>query len=137
MALVESPSIAAVRKADVGDRTLRQCLREDGSGSDSRTPEFGELAAAKCRERAPGRLFRTSRPLRHHSSIAGLLIPGASPLFSPRGEAKCVRGPFSTRRASLDGRRRTWQSVEHGEQVQRSNGGPIPCFGRQAVRNAG
>ena len=29
------------------------------------------------------------------------------------------------------------QYVEHGEQVQRSNGGPIACFGRQVVRNAG
>ena len=25
----------------------------------------------------------------------------------------------------------------HGEQAQRSNGGPIACFGRQVVRNAG
>ena len=29
------------------------------------------------------------------------------------------------------------QSGEHGEQAQRSNGGPIVCFARQAVRNAG
>ena len=29
------------------------------------------------------------------------------------------------------------QYVEHGEQAQRSNGGPIACFDRQAVRNAG
>ena len=29
------------------------------------------------------------------------------------------------------------QCGEHGEQAQRSNGGPITCFGRQAVRNAG
>ena len=49
-ALAESSSIAAARKADVGDRTLRQCLREDGSGSDGRTREFGELGVAKCRE---------------------------------------------------------------------------------------
>ena len=27
--------------------------------------------------------------------------------------------------------------VEHGEQAQRSSGGPIACFGRQVVRNAG
>ena len=27
--------------------------------------------------------------------------------------------------------------VEHGEQAQRSNGGPIACFDRQVVRNAG
>ena len=27
--------------------------------------------------------------------------------------------------------------VEHGEQAQRSDGGPIACFDRQVVRNAG
>ncbi len=60
-----------------------------------------------------------------------------SPLFSPRGETKCVRGP------SVQGARRSAsggvleQSVEHGEQAQRSNGGPIACFDRQVVRNAG
>jgi len=57
--------------------------------------------------------------------------------FSPRGETKCVRG------ASVRGARRLTsggvlgQYVEHGEQAQRSNGGPIACFGRQVVRNAG
>ena len=60
-----------------------------------------------------------------------------SPLFSPRGEVKCVRG------ASVRGARRLTSAsvlglyVEHGEQAQRRNGGPIACFGRQAVRNAG
>jgi len=29
------------------------------------------------------------------------------------------------------------QSVEHGEQAQRSNGGPLMCLARQPVRNAG
>ncbi len=29
------------------------------------------------------------------------------------------------------------QYVEHGEQAQRSNGGPIVCFDRQVVRKAG
>ena len=29
------------------------------------------------------------------------------------------------------------QYGEHGEQAQRRNGGPIVCFARQAVRNAG
>ena len=29
------------------------------------------------------------------------------------------------------------QYGEHGEQAQRSNGGPIVCFARQAVRNVG
>ena len=27
--------------------------------------------------------------------------------------------------------------VEHGEQAQRSNGGPMMCFDHQLVRNAG
>ena len=59
------------------------------------------------------------------------------PLFSPRGEAKCVRGP------SVQGARRSArggvleQYVEHGEQAQRSSGGPMACFDRQVVRNAG
>jgi len=29
------------------------------------------------------------------------------------------------------------QSVEHGEQAQRSNGGPLMCLARQPVRIAG
>jgi len=29
------------------------------------------------------------------------------------------------------------QYVEHGEQAQRSNGGPLMCLARQPVRNAG
>ncbi len=29
------------------------------------------------------------------------------------------------------------QHVEHGEQAQRSNHGPIACFGRPVVQNAG
>ena len=29
------------------------------------------------------------------------------------------------------------QYGEHGEQAQRSNGGPIMCLGRQAMRNVG
>ncbi len=59
---------------------------------------------------------------------------GASPLFSPRGEAKCVRGP------SVRGARRSArggvleQYVEHREQAQRSNGGLIACFSRQVGR---
>ncbi len=60
-----------------------------------------------------------------------------SPLFSPRGEVKCVRRP------SVRGVRRSArvgvleQYVEQGEQAQRSNGGLITCFGRQVVKNAG
>ena len=60
-----------------------------------------------------------------------------SPHFSPGGEAKCMRGP------SVRGARRLTsggvlsQSVEHGEQAQRSNGGPVMCLARQPMRNAG
>jgi len=57
-----------------------------------------------------------------------------SPLFSPRGDAKRVRGP------SVRGARRPARGgvlEQYGEQAQRSNGGPIACFGRQAVRNVG
>ena len=59
------------------------------------------------------------------------------PLFSSRGEAKCMRG------ASAQGARRLArggvleQYGEHGKQAQRSNGGPIVCFARQAMGNAG
>ena len=60
-----------------------------------------------------------------------------NPLFSSRGEEKRMKGP------SVQGARRLTsggvleQSGEHGEQAQRSNGGPIVCLARQAVRNAG
>jgi len=61
----------------------------------------------------------------------------ASSHFSSGGEAKCMRG------LSVRGVRRLTsagvlsQSVEHGEQAQRSNGGPLMCLARQPVRNAG
>ena len=57
-----------------------------------------------------------------------------SPLFSPGGEAKCVRGP------SVQGARRSARGgvlEQYVEQAQRSSGGPIVCFDRQLVRNAG
>ena len=64
------------------------------------------------------------------------------PLFSPRGETKCVRDrPVQGARRSATHFLRNASVlepyVEHGEQAQRSNGGPIACFGRQVVRNAG
>ena len=34
-------------------------------------------------------------------------------------------------------RHRLEQSVEHGEQAQRSNGGRLMCLARQPVRNTG
>ena len=68
-------------------------------------------------------------------------LTGVNPLFSPDGEAKCVRGP------SVRGARRSVPRflnhagvlesyVEHGEQAQRSHDGPIECFDRQVVRKA-
>lgn len=48
-----------------------------------------------------------------------------------RGTACRARGRRAARGGVLE------QYVEHGEQAQRSNGGPIVCFGRQVVRKAG
>ena len=64
-------------------------------------------------------------------------MPAVSPLFSPGGEAKCVRGLSvqDARRSARGGVLE--QYVEHGEQAQRRKGGPIACFDRQLVRNAG
>ena len=69
----------------------------------------------------------------------------ASLHFSPRGEAKCVRGPsgLGVSRAEEKGASRLAragvleQYVEHGKQAQRSPGGRIVCFDRRVVRNAG
>ena len=72
----------------------------------------------------------------------------ASPLnlhVSPRGEAKCVRGPsgLGASRAEEKGASRLAragvleQYVEHGKQAQRSPGARIACFDRRVVRNAG
>ena len=57
--------------------------------------------------------------------------------FSPRGEAKWVRGP-SGRGARRLARAGVLESyVEHGKQAQRSPGGRIACFDRRVVRNTG
>ncbi len=93
---------------------------------------------------APRRQAGTARPPPSDAAVTGRGTTGrrttagvVSPLFSPRGETKCVRGP------SVQGARRSAsggvleQYVEHGEQAQRSNRGPIACFDRQVVRNAG
>ena len=57
--------------------------------------------------------------------------------FSPRGEAKWVRGPSGrgARRLARAGVLEPY--VEHGKQAQRSPGGRIARFGRRVVRNAG
>ena len=66
-------------------------------------------------------------------------------LFSPHGEAKCVRGPsgLGASRAEEKGASRLAragvleQYVEHGKQAQRNHGGHIVCFDRRVVGNAG
>ena len=71
-------------------------------------------------------------------------FPG-SLLFSPRGEAKWVRGPsgLGASRAEEKGASRLAcagvleQYVEHGKQAQRSPGARIACFGRRVLRHAG
>ncbi len=57
--------------------------------------------------------------------------------FSPRGEAKCVRGPSGRGASRLARAGVLEQYVEHGKQAQRSPGGHIACFDRRVVRNAG
>ncbi len=51
--------------------------------------------------------------------------------FSPRGEAKCVRGPSGRGASRLARAGVLEQYVEHGKQAQRSPGGRIVCFGRR------
>ena len=57
--------------------------------------------------------------------------------FSPRGEAKCVRGPSARGASRLTRAGVLEQYVEHGKQAQRSPGGHMACFDRRVVRNAG
>ena len=64
-----------------------------------------------------------------------LIATVAGPLFSPRGETKCVKRPpvrgARPRGGVLE------QYGEHGNQTQRSNGGLIACFSRQVLKRAG
>ena len=61
----------------------------------------------------------------------------ASLLFSPHGEAKCVRRPSGRGASRLARAGVLEQYVEHGKQAQRSPGGRIACFDRRVVGNAG
>ena len=66
------------------------------------------------------------------------MLPQAASLhFSPRGEAKCVRGPSGRGASRLARAGVLEQYVEHGKQAQRSPGGRIACFDRRVVKNAG
>ena len=103
-----------------------------------RTEASGTTAATKMTKQSQF-LITTIKSSNLH--CCGRVEQGASPLLLPRGGAKCVRGP------SVQGVRRSAPRflnnagvlepyVEHGEQAQRRNGGPIACFGRQLVRRA-
>ena len=81
-----------------------------------------------------------------YKALQSFFRPGDGSLyFSPRGEAKCVRGPsgLGASRAEEKGASRLAragvleQYVEHGKQAQRSPGGHMACFDRRVVRNAG
>ena len=65
------------------------------------------------------------------------LLERTSLHFSPRGEAKCVRGPSGRGARRLARAGVLEQYVEHGKQAQRSPGGRIACFDSRVVRNAG
>ena len=74
-----------------------------------------------------------------HGAISGAFHIASKPNlhFSPRGEAKCVRGP-SGRGASRLARAGVLEPyIEHGKQAQRSHGGHTACFDRRVVRHAG
>ncbi len=81
------------------------------------------------------------RVTRHSRSAARRarrhVLGTASLHFSPRGEAKWVRGPSGRGARRLARAGVLEQYVEHGKQAQRDPGGRIACFGRRVVRNAG
>ena len=129
-----------VDQLDGGYATIL-CLRHPGDAGYRRSSWF---ESESCGEPNPN--SRSEPPAEYREDpmaarsrwVIGIVTAGKpSPHFSPRGETKCVRG------ASVRGARRLTsggvlrQYVEHGEQAQRSTGGPIACFDRQVVRNEG
>ena len=92
------------------------------------------------RERARGSTTEPSAQPKFHAAVERVNL-----LFSPCGEAKCVRGPsgLGASRAEEKGASRLAragvleQYVEHGKQAQRSPGARIVCFERRVVRNTG
>ena len=67
----------------------------------------------------------------------GLLNRNINLHFSPRGEAKCVRGSSGRGARRLARAGVLEQYVEHGKQAQRSPGGRVACFDRRVVKNIG
>ena len=96
-------------------------------GDQGKNPSF-ELWPAKA-EAAGGFLWRVSMmpPEGSQKVWRGAVSGPLSLHFSPR-EAKCVRGPSVRGARRLTSGGVLGQYVEHGEQAQRSNGGPVACF---------
>ena len=109
-------------------------------------------AVRRSSRRPPGCLRTGESPLSHAekeecfelrcpASACGAVLDQrynlASLHFSPRGEAKCVRGPSGRGASRLARAGVLEQYVEHGKQAQRSPGGRIACFDCRVVRNAG
>ena len=114
--------------------TENQTAEEIGCGSgrdhETKTVDMDALTPARGRFRAT----RRARGLLHRKRAGAA---GTSLLFSPLGEAKCVRGPSvrGARRLARGGVVR--QYGEPGKQGQQPSGGLMACFGRQVARDAG
>ena len=78
-----------------------------------------------------------SRATRLKARVPWSRVADPSLHFSPRAEAKCMRGPSGRGARRLARAGVLEQYVEHGKQAQRSHGGRIVCFDRRVVRNAG
>ena len=143
---ISPPPAVMVFRQSVQQRQLGAGQHGLGGDRSARIGHFVmlEFSLLKAQFRVPGAAGQIEIPglRRLQRGRAQLQWNTLSPLFSPRGETKCVRGP------SVQGARRSApcflhnagvleQYVEHGEQAQRSNGGPMACFDRQVVRKVG
>ena len=90
------------------------------------TAFFEECFGLRCQASACGPVLDQ----RYNLNLASLH-------FSPRGEAKCLRGPSGRGASRLARAGVLEQYVEHGKQAQRSPGARIACFDCRVVRNAG
>ena len=127
------------------DQTGSQGARQDQDPSHD--PDADRMEGhCSCSERSAGTVLyddAVARRTRNSNRSRPGVIPSLH--VSPRGEAKCVRGPSGrgASRAEEKGASRLAragvleQYVEHGKQAQRSHGGRIACFDRRVVRNTG
>ncbi|MDE0294114.1 MAG: hypothetical protein OXI93_07970 [Bryobacterales bacterium] len=82
------------------------------------------------------KVFHESRDTKHESRPFLTLLSAVNLHYSPRGEAKCVRGPSGRGASRLARAGVLEQYVEHGKQAQRSPGGRMACFGRRVAGKA-